>query len=252
MTFLLPHGGYPLLPATLSSMAWITSLSQDGCDYAKLSGNAAFRLTNTESIPWVAVGFNSYRIPEYYADKWQFQYSDDCISIDNEWNSDSFWQFASVMSTISTIVGGGGCLFLWTVAVGLVVSKRTWRWGGIQFMIATVCNILSFLWFANRRCTEEGSECSLLYGSKANTASLTFYAAASFSILSKYPDPKVLKLVKKNYDHEFQQFKQEPIQQLKREPAVIQSGGDTEIEKVRSTQRSALDKLSAMRRESYR
>jgi len=248
MTFLLPHGGYPLLPATLSSMAWIASLSQDGCDYAKLSGSAAFGLTNTESIPWVAVGFNSYRIPEFYANEWQFYYSNDCIPFpsqtDNGWNSDSFWQFGSVMSTISTIIGGGGCLFLWTVALGLVVSKRTWRWGGIKFMIASACNILSFFWFANRQCVEEGSECSLLYGSKANTASLFFYAAASFSILTKYPDPKVLKLVKKSYEHEFQQ--------LKREPTVAQIDGDIELENMRKTEKSALNKLSLMRRESHR
>lgn len=245
INFLLPHGGYPLLPATLSSMAWIASLSQDGCDYAKLTGNGVFKLTN-KNIPWMEVGFNSYRIPTYYGNnQWQIYYSDECIPFPSimgniEWTSDSYWQLGSFMSTTSTIVGGGGCLFLWVVAVGLVVSKSTWRWGGLTFMIATFCNILSFLWFENSRCSEEGTQCYLLYGSKANIASIFLYTAASLSIFTKYPDPKVLKLVKRNYEHEFQQFKPEP---------TIAQLGDIEVENASTIERSAKNKLSILRRE---
>lgn len=228
-------------------MAWIASLSQDGCDYAKLIGNGALELTN-RNIPWIEVGFNSYRIPKYYGDnQWQVYYVDECITlpsqVDNiEWTSDPYWQFGSVMSVISTIVGGGGCLFLWIVAVGLVVTKSTWRWVGFKCMIASFCSTLSFLWFLNQRCSHEGSECHLLYGSKANIASLFLYAASSLSIIAKYPEPKVLRLVEKNYEHEFQHFK--------REPTIAQLGDIEVVENAHLAEKSARTKLSILRERS--
>lgn len=245
--FFLPHGGYPLLPTTLVSMAWFLSLSLDGCDFVKLSGNAIFSLTDKAVIPYAEVGFNGYRLPVYYGEnQWGVQYTDTCLLFpkdDLEWEQDSFWKFGSATYTIATIVGGGGCLFLWTVTVGLVVTERIWRYVGLQLVVAAVFSILSFFWFANSQCSEKESKCDFLYGSIANIYALLFYFAAALSIFLKYPDPKLLKLAKEKTQREFEEFKQDPTA-----TELI----DMEIGTGGTAEGNAQSRSSRARRESHR
>ena len=56
---LLPHGGYALIPATLSTMACLTTLSHDGCDYATLHGKVVDILTHTDGFySFIEIGFS--------------------------------------------------------------------------------------------------------------------------------------------------------------------------------------------------
>ena len=50
---LLPHGGYTLILATLSTLGWICSLAQDGCDYSRLEGPTVEALTNVGGVPYL-------------------------------------------------------------------------------------------------------------------------------------------------------------------------------------------------------
>lgn len=77
----LPHGGFPLIPATIAAMAWMTSLSLDGCDYVRLTGPAVTTLTRSKIYPYVEIGFHSYRVPSFYSEfgSWQVRFTDPCI-----------------------------------------------------------------------------------------------------------------------------------------------------------------------------
>jgi len=215
--FILPHGGYPLLPATLATMAWLVSLSIDGCDFVTLTGpgKALIALTAEEAIPYAEIGFNGYRLPTYYGgDQWETQYGE-CLPFPSEkgdfkWDEDSYWKFGSVTYTIATIFGGGSCLFLWFVTIGLNVTKRIWRCVGVELVIAAVFNILTFFWFANHQCTAEGSQCNFFFGSKASIYTLLFYTSAALSMFLKYPDPKILNLAKKQIQRDYEELKQDP------------------------------------------
>lgn len=97
---LLPHGGYPLIAATLSTMAFLTTLSHDGCDFARLTGSALDFLPNmytytdgngnqlTYQYPFVELGFYKYRVPVFYEQyqEWQVRYSDECQMYPNSSN----------------------------------------------------------------------------------------------------------------------------------------------------------------------
>eukprot|EP00551_Chaetoceros_affinis_P007943 CAMPEP_0203678946 /NCGR_PEP_ID=MMETSP0090-20130426/33746_1 /ASSEMBLY_ACC=CAM_ASM_001088 /TAXON_ID=426623 /ORGANISM="Chaetoceros affinis, Strain CCMP159" /LENGTH=137 /DNA_ID=CAMNT_0050546395 /DNA_START=34 /DNA_END=444 /DNA_ORIENTATION=+ len=135
---ILPHGGYALIPATLATMAWMTSLSLDGCDYARLTGPAVESLTNSNIYPYVEIGFHSYRIPSFYSDfeLWKLRFSDPCVAyniFDEQQHEDFdeegkqqfdapvvidptggfFWSIGSMSHKIGTIVGGAATMFLW-------------------------------------------------------------------------------------------------------------------------------------------
>lgn len=75
---ILPHGGWALIPATLATMAWMTALSLDGCDYARLTGPAVKTLTQSSIYPYVEIGFTTYRIPNFYSNyqTWSIRFND--------------------------------------------------------------------------------------------------------------------------------------------------------------------------------
>ena len=81
---ILPHGGWPLIPATLATMAWMTSLTLDGCDYVRLTGPAVETLTQSNIYPYVDIGFHSYRVPSFYSayESWEMRLSDPCLAYD--------------------------------------------------------------------------------------------------------------------------------------------------------------------------
>jgi hypothetical protein len=93
---ILPHGAFPLLPATLAAMAWMTALSLDGCDYVRLTGPAVETLTQSNVYPYVEIGYNSYRVPSFYTDyeRWEMRFSDGCIP----YNSNNYLSSSSSSS----------------------------------------------------------------------------------------------------------------------------------------------------------
>jgi hypothetical protein len=189
---LLPHGGYTLIPAVLSTVAWLAALSQDGCDYARLTGYIVAEVTKSTAVEFLEVGINAYRAPELVNGVWKIDYSSSCLPYDEEFfKIDGYWQVAKAFDFISLVLGGGGALFLWFSSC-FVFSKGTWKWAGYEVLLASIFQSLSFMWFNTYICREGDNHCSLFYGSKADIASAALWLVSAFCIFCRYPAPKLM------------------------------------------------------------
>ena len=56
---LLPHGLYAFLPASIALMAWLATLSQDDCDFAKVTGDVVAELTGSSGAIAKSNSFSS-------------------------------------------------------------------------------------------------------------------------------------------------------------------------------------------------
>lgn len=216
MTILLPHGGYPLIAATLSTMAWITALSHDGCDFVRLTGPSAYTLTAPEEYPFIELGFRSYRVPVLYEDynEWQIRYSDACRPYDvirgeendNSFDFDIWWRIGSTTHYIGLVLGGAACMFLWVSSTCLAITKLNWRLLGIQLFLASFFHLSSFLWFFNGLCYTEGTECHWFYGSNSLIGAIALYFFSCVTIFVKYPESTVVKLMRTKVVEDFQRY----------------------------------------------
>ncbi|EED94413.1 predicted protein [Thalassiosira pseudonana CCMP1335] len=183
-----PHGIYVVLPAIFATFAWLSSLSQDGCDYARLTGPI--------DIPFLDVGFNQYREPLQHPTEgtWYVDYRLNCDPYNTDVvNIGGVWSFSKVMAFLSLVFGGGGSLFLW-FSTCFIFTKGTWRWAGCELVAATVCQSLSFVWFKVDMChgNDGQDKCELNYGSKANILASVFWLASVVCIFGKYPKAKTI------------------------------------------------------------
>lgn len=185
---LLPHGGYTLLPAVLSTMAWLASLAQDGCDYVRVTGDVVFDLTQSEYVPFIEAGFNAYRKPILTEDdkEWAIQYTGQCYAYNDSVEIDGFWKVAKGLAFLALVFGGGGALFLWFSSC-FVFSPGTWRWAGYEVFVASFLQGLSFLWFRTEMCRD--NTCSLFFGSKSDIVAAVFWFVSALLIFVKYPTP---------------------------------------------------------------
>ena len=113
---LLPHGAYALLPTVLTTCAWLTSIFQDGCDYATVSGPIVQSMTNDKNVPWLEVGFAAFQKPDFNEETqtWDIAYRGSCIDYNEErMEFDSAWKAAKGFAFLALVLGGGGALFLW-------------------------------------------------------------------------------------------------------------------------------------------
>lgn len=189
---LLPHGGYSLIPATLSTMAWIASLAQDGCDYARLTGPIVAELTNSNlQFPYLEVGFNAFRAPlPIGGNEWAVDYTSKCLDYDPDVVSmDGYWNAAKIFQFLSLVFGGGGSLFLWFSSCFLF-SPATWRWAGYEVVAAFLFQSLAFLWFRTDMCRGDGNSCALFFGSKTDIVAAVFWLVSALAIFLKYPAPQ--------------------------------------------------------------
>jgi hypothetical protein len=213
---LLPHGAYSLLPAILATLAWLCSISQDGCNFARLEGPIVRDITNSEIIPYVEVGFVAYRKPQYNPvdDSWNVVYGGGtCLMFDDTLSSsiqDSYWIAAKLLAFVALVLGGAGALFV-CFSTCFVLSKATWRLAGYQILLACICQCLSFIWFATNICHHDDDDvnvnsCHLFMGSKADICASIFFLGSGLLILHRYPKsaPKVNNLPTNNNNNIFQ------------------------------------------------
>jgi hypothetical protein len=187
---LLPHGGYTLIPAVLSTVAWLSALSQDGCDYARLTGYIVAEATMSSAVEYLEVGMNAYRAPTLINGEWKVDYRSSCLAYDDEFFTiDAYWKVAKGFDFASLVLGGGGALFLW-FSTCFVFSRGTWKWAGYEVLLASIFQLLAFLWFNTYICREGDNQCSLFYGSKADIASATLWLVSALCIFCRYPAPK--------------------------------------------------------------
>jgi hypothetical protein len=190
---LLPHGGYTLIPTVMATMAWLSSLFQDGCDYAIVKGPIVQTIADDDHIPWLEVGFAAYRKP-YYDKKegeWMVGYTRKCQDYPTELlEMDAAWKSAKGFAFLALVLGGGGALFLWFSGC-CVFSKATWRMVGFEVLLAGVFQCLAFLWFQNSICHYK-NQCTLSFGSKADIVAAVFWMVSAAAIFYRYPVPQNL------------------------------------------------------------
>ena len=210
---LLPHGGYALIPATLSTIAFLTTLFHDGYDYAKLHGKVVDILINTDGFyPFIEIGFSSFRIPTFYEehDQWQTRYGDVCQSFSSidavtgesvtVWKPDSLWNFARAAHLISMIVGDTVVLNIWIVSICLPVTKYSWRLFGVAMFMASFFQLCSLIWFLNDICNVEESHYSIFYGSQTSMIALALYFGSLLLICFRYPEPIIVQMARKQIE----------------------------------------------------
>mmetsp|Transcript_3410 Transcript_3410/g.5047 ORF Transcript_3410/g.5047 Transcript_3410/m.5047 type:complete len:255 (-) Transcript_3410:127-891(-) len=187
---LLPHGAYILIPAVLSTAAWIGSLLQDGCDYASLHGNNAALLSGDSTTPFAEVGLSAYRLPVYNQESntWTEPLRGACLMYPPSIPIDGTWKFAKGCAFFALVFGGGGALFLWFSSC-FVFGPGTWRWAGYEVLIASILQTLAFTFFNTAMCKTNDSHCSLFIGSKLDIMASVFWFASAMSIFLKYPNP---------------------------------------------------------------
>lgn len=185
---LLPHGAYTLVPTTFATLAWIASLSQDGCDYARLSGKNVEALTGQDIFPYLEVGMSAYRIPKWDPadESWSINYHDECESYD-DFKVGAAFELARIFAFLALVFGGGGALFLWFSSC-FVFGPSTWRWAGYEVALASFFQILAFSWFGSDLCSGDSS-CTMHYGSNSDIIALMFWFCSAVLIFRKYPTP---------------------------------------------------------------
>lgn len=185
----LPHGAYTLIPTTLATLAWIASLSQDGCDYARLEGSSVIELTGGEESPWLEVGMSAFRMPQYEvtSDKYIIDYKEDCISYGDVKLGVAF-EAARIFAFTALVFGGGGALFLWFSSC-FVFGPGSWKWAGYEVAIAAFFQVLAFCWYDNDICKKSGNTCTPHYGSNSDIIAFVFWLCAAGLIFRKYPEP---------------------------------------------------------------
>eukprot|EP00591_Stephanopyxis_turris_P002957 CAMPEP_0195530772 /NCGR_PEP_ID=MMETSP0794_2-20130614/33821_1 /TAXON_ID=515487 /ORGANISM="Stephanopyxis turris, Strain CCMP 815" /LENGTH=212 /DNA_ID=CAMNT_0040662351 /DNA_START=205 /DNA_END=843 /DNA_ORIENTATION=+ len=169
-------------------MAWIASLFQDGCDYARLEGENVNVLTGSSGAPYLEVGFNGYREPIYYPDEemYEVRFTDACVEYSGvpiDWN----WKLAKIFAFFSLVFGGGGALFLWFSSC-FVFGPGTWRWAGYEVFAASIFQCFAFLWFNNAMCKGD-NKCSFFFGSKSDIVAALLWLISAVAIFTKYPVP---------------------------------------------------------------
>ncbi|KAL3770532.1 hypothetical protein ACHAWO_002249 [Cyclotella atomus] len=186
-----PLGYYVAIPILLSTFGWFTRLTQDGCDYARLTGPTMIELTNDPSLPFIEVGFHQYREPTKGDNgEWYIDYKTACEDYNTDVvDMDGVWTFAKIAGYLSLVLGGAGALFLWFSSCFLY-SKTTWRWAGYELLFATVMLLLTYSWFGTSLCRGDGDRCTLSYGSKADLLSLILWVLSTISIFVRFPGPR--------------------------------------------------------------
>lgn len=226
---MMPHGGKIVFPITLVTLAWVASLTHDGCDYARLTGPGVEILTGSASIPFVHLGMEAFRIPGFYpaTNSWRVAYSSQCepythynIIADRPWVTSEWLSFSSI------VIGGTAMMFLWS-GICLTLRPSYWKFVGVGSALASIVQMFSFVWFSTRLCHtttrtfldfqagrevelagSDASSCALFFASKCSIASICLYLSAALLILlGKYPTP-VPKLIAQDDDESVAMLRQ--------------------------------------------
>jgi len=185
---LLPHGVYSLVITVFVTLGWLCALFEDGCNYAKLSGDLDTFLVSSDT-PYIEVGLQAYRMPKINLadDAWDPVFVGMCVAYPTEVQTDTPWKLARAFSFIAMVLGGGATFYLW-ISTCCRFSRGSWRWAGYEVAAACVFQLLSFIWFYTDLC--QTNTCELFYGSQADIASSILWLLAAVLIFAHYPVPK--------------------------------------------------------------
>jgi hypothetical protein len=209
--------------ATVCTLAWIASLFQDGCDFARVEGPVVERLikdggegsgdndgtpstsSSTQTIPpWLEFGIGAYRSPRLITDtdstststststsnsneEWETSFDEPCQLYPSDFQ-DAPWTTSRALAFLALVLGGGGTLFVLLAATCLAFSKATWRWTGYELCLASLCQTLSVVvWFQTSICT--WNSCRLFWGSQADIAAAALWFLGGLFMVCRYPTP---------------------------------------------------------------
>ncbi|KAL7545380.1 hypothetical protein ACHAWF_008729, partial [Thalassiosira exigua] len=186
-----PHGAFAAVPLLLATFAWFVRLSQDGCDYARLTGPTVAEITDDPDVPFVDLGFGHYREPVFQDDKWVVDFDVPCEPYNPDVvTADGVWTFAKITSFLGLTLGGAGALFLWFSSC-VFFKRNTWRWAGYEVSAAVACQALTFSWFGTSLCRGESDDgkdsCAMQYGARADILACCLWAVAVSFIFCMYP-----------------------------------------------------------------
>jgi hypothetical protein len=186
---MLPHGAYSLIPAVLTTMGWLASLFQDGCDFSRLSGTLVSEIASDSKAPWLEVGFAMYREPLYdpQTNQWNLVYSGQCLQYPGAVDIDGVWKISKGFAFLALVLGGGGTIFLW-FSTCCVFSRGSWQWAGFEVMFACLFQALAFSWFRTSMCQE--NQCDLSWGSKGDIVATMLWFVSVIFVFAYYPQPK--------------------------------------------------------------
>jgi hypothetical protein len=195
-TRMLPHGKYSLVPAVLTTMAWISSLFQDKCDFSRVTGEIVATLADADDTPFLEVGFAAYREPIFDGNtgEWHVVYTGRCLEYpegDDLLYQDMSWNAAKICAFLASVLGGAGSFFLW-FSTCCIFGRATWRLAGYEVLLAAIFQSIAFLWFNTEICQDSDNTCSLFWGSKADILAVSFWTLAAILIFCYYPVPKEL------------------------------------------------------------
>lgn len=210
---LLPHGFYSLIPTICTTVAWLGSLFQDGCDFSRLEGEHVKLIADlalSEDVPYLEVGFSAYRQPilDTTTYEWRPSYTGACLTYDEEYiQQDFYWRVSKAFAFMALVVGGGGTFFLW-FSTCCVFSPATWRMASYQLLVASILQAFTFIWFLTSMCQQTIQQnddvdsttsqtttttttpvCKLAWGSRADLCATILWLFAAFSMWIYYPKP---------------------------------------------------------------
>ncbi len=168
---------------------FLRCLSKDGCDYAQVTGPSVAEITTNPNVPFIYVGFKSFREPRLKDGEWIKDISIPCseYNVDSV-NKDGAWFFAYCAAFLGLVLGGGGAMFIWFSSC-FIFEKNVWRWVGYELLAATFLQSLTYTWFATALC--KSNECRMEYGARADLVATILWLTSTLCIFCRYPRVRV-------------------------------------------------------------
>jgi hypothetical protein len=187
----LPHGWYAVLVAILATIAWLSSLFQDGCNFAVVTGPIVAQLHPTftsETIPFLQFGLSAFQEPnlDEFGNYTLSLIGGNCTEYPEEQLVDTMWTTSRSFAFLALVLGGGCSVFVWC-STCFVFSRVTWRWTGYALLLASMCQGAVYVWFSTQLCS--WNTCTLSYGAKSDIAAVALWMVSGMLIVLRYPPP---------------------------------------------------------------
>ena len=154
-----------------------------------MTGPSVAEITNNPDVPFINVGFKSFREPTLEDGEWINNFSMPCLEYnDDSVNKDGAWFFAYGTAFLGLVLGGGGAMLVWFSSC-FVFEKNVWRWVGNELLAATILQSLTYTWFATTLC--KSNECRMEYGARADLVATILWSTSTLCIFCRYPRVRV-------------------------------------------------------------